>query len=211
MNITNSIPRSLASTLACALLAFSLSVRSGHAEGPGDLPLIFNGQDLAGWKVPAPNPFWRVADGVLIGENDAKQAGSMLYTEKSYSNFVFETEVRWSGEIDSGVMFRKPELQLQIGISRSLKRDLTCSFYVGKEGYPEAGQAKGIEKLLKPGGWNRIRLQVIGDTSTVWLNGEKVSTYTNAKFAAPGPLGLQIHPKLAMKVEYRDIRCKALD
>jgi hypothetical protein len=211
MKIAALIPRGLPHTLAWIVLASSLGARCDGAEGTGELPLIFNGKDLVGWKVPSPNPFWRVANGVLTGENDPQQTGAMLYTEKSYSNFVFETEVRWTGEIDSGVMFRKPELQLQIGISRSLKRDLTCSFYVGKEGYPEAGQAKGIEQLLKPGGWNRIRLQVIGATATVWLTGEKVSTYTNAKFAAPGPIGLQIHPKLAMKVEYRAIRCKALE
>ena len=53
---------------------------------------------------------------------------------------ILEGEVRWEGEIDSGVMVRKPELQLQIGVSRSLKRDMTCSFYVGN--YPEEAQAK---------------------------------------------------------------------
>ena len=38
---------------------------------------------------------------------------------------IVEAEVRWQGEIDSGFMVRKPEVQMQIGVSRSLKRDMT--------------------------------------------------------------------------------------
>jgi hypothetical protein len=177
-----------------------------------DLKPIFNGKDLTGWKVPVPNPYWKVVDGVLVGENDEAKKGHMLYTEKSYGDFIIECEVRWSGEIDSGIMFRKPELQLQFGISRSLKRDMTCSFYTGgKERYPEAGHARNVDKLLKEGDWNKVRMEANGDTYTVWLNGEPVSKYTNAKYAAPGPIGLQIHAGLAMKVEFRNIRAKTLD
>src|SRR6187399_2939688 len=101
---------------------------------------LFNGKDLTGWKVPDPNPFWKVVDGVLVGENDEKLKGHVLHTEKSYTNFVLELEVRWTGEIDSGVMLREPELQVQFGVSRSLKRDMTGSFYVNKTSFqPKSG------------------------------------------------------------------------
>ena len=169
---------------------------------------IFNGRDLTGWK-PAAEPFWRVVDGVLVGENDAEKKGSMLYTERDYGDVVVECEVRFTGEIDSGIMVRKPELQLQIGVSRSLKRDMTGSFYVGS--YPEQGQAKRAPELLKPDDWNRIRLEARGETFTVWLNGEQVVRYTDAKYAAAGPIGLQIHGGLEMKVEFRDLRAAALE
>ena len=198
-------PRRLTSILAAALLA-SVPASRGGTES---LPAIFNGRDLAGWKVPDPNPFWKAVDGVLVGENNPEKKGSMLYTEADYGDVIFETDVRWSGEIDSGVMMRKPNVQVQIGVSRSLKRDMTCSFYVGK--YPEEAQAKEAGRLLKPGDWNRIRIEARGTTFTVWLNGEKVSQFSDPKYAAPGPIGLQIHGGLTMKVEFRDIRAKALD
>ena len=41
---------------------------------------IFNGRDLSGWQ-PEESPFWRVEEGVLVGENDAALTGSMLRTE----------------------------------------------------------------------------------------------------------------------------------
>ena len=173
----------------------------------GPLPSIFNGTDLTGWKLPD-LPHWKVVDGAIVGENGPDKKGSMLYTERSYGDVAFEADVRFSGEIDSGIMMRKPEVQVQIGVSRSLKRDMTCSFYTGS--YPEAGRAPGAEKLLKPGDWNRIRVEARGDTFTVWLNGTQVSRYTDARYAAAAPIGLQIHAGLTMKVEFRDLRALPL-
>jgi 3-keto-disaccharide hydrolase len=196
---------------ACLGLSVLWPILARSAE-PEALSPIFNGKDLAGWQVPDPNPFWRVVDGVLIGENDAARKGHVLYTKKPYKDFIIEMEARWSGEIDSGIMLREPELQLQIGISRSLKKDMTCSFYTNaKEKYPEAGQAKDLEKFLKPGDWNQIRLQAKGDTFTAWLNGQKVVEYKDSRFPNPYAIGLQIHPGLVMKIEFRNIRLKDLD
>lgn len=164
---------------------------------------IFNGRDLAGWRVSA-GDCWRVADHVLVGESDADLTGSMLYTERSYGDVIVELEARFRGEIDSGIMLRRPEVQVQIGVSRSLKRDMTCSFYVGS--YPEESRAARAADVLVAGDWNRIRVAARGDTFTVWLNGVQVSSYTSGRHARPGPIGLQVHAGVPMKVEFRDIR-----
>jgi lysophospholipase L1-like esterase len=181
---------------------------AGDAIPTEALPLIFNGKDLAGWAVPNEPSYWTVVDGVLVGASDERKKGSMLYTEKSYGDVVVEGEVRFTGEIDSGIMVRRPEIQAQIGVSRSLKRDMTCSFYTGT--YPEEARAPRAAELLEPGQWNRIRLEAKGDTFTVWLNGEQVSQYTNAKYKDAGPIGLQVHGGLVMKVEFRDLRALGL-
>jgi len=195
--------------LVALVLVLSFARFGGAADAKDDLQPIFNGKDLSGWKVPADNKWWKVVDGVLVGENDEAMKGSMLYTEKSYGNLIVEADVRWSGEIDSGFMVRKPEIQMQIGISRSLKKDMTGSFYC-HGGYPQPGQAKNAQKLIKEGDWNTMRLQAVGPRYTVWLNGEKVVEYEDPAFPNPGPIGLQIHPKLKMKVEFRNIKAKAL-
>ena len=195
----------LAALLPCVLPPACQADDDATSES---LPFIFNGKDLTGWKVP-PEPYWTVDSGTIIGQSDADKKTSMLYTEKSYGDVVFETEVRFCGEIDSGIVVRKPELQVQIGVSRSLQRDMTCSFYVGN--YPEEAQAKRAGDLLKPGDWNRIRIRAEGDTFTVWLNGEPVSQYTSPKYADPAPIGLQIHGGLSMRVEFRDLRALELE
>eukprot|EP01035_Chromulina_nebulosa_P001809 gene1809-2438_t len=196
--------------LVAGILALTGALMTARAA-EADLPAIFNGQDLTGWKNAKANAFWRVEGGVLIGENDAKATGNMLWSERSYGDFVFECETRWTGEIDSGVMLRKPELQMQIGISRSLKRDMTGSFYTGgKPAYPEEGQAKTAGDFFKIGEWVKFRLEARGTTFAVFINGHPVAQYSNPKYAEPAAIGLQIHPGLKMKVEYRNLRLKEL-
>ncbi|MFM9059442.1 MAG: DUF1080 domain-containing protein [Planctomycetaceae bacterium] len=199
--------RAVAAVMA-TLNALLLGVTARAEEPPtADLPAIFNGSDLAGWTVVG-EPYWKVVDGAIVGENDAAKKGSMLYTDKAYGDVIVEGEVRFTGEIDSGIMVRKPELQVQIGVSRSLKRDMTCSFYTGT--YPEEARAPSATELLKPGDWNRIRVEAKGDTFTVWLNGRQVSRYTSETYREPAPIGLQIHAGLVMKVEFRNLRAKPL-
>jgi len=186
-------------------LAAVLSCRAGE---PKFQPL-FNGKDLTNFKAADAKPFWRVEDGVLIGENDAAKKGSYLFTEKEYGDFIIEFDVRWKGVpprgVDTGVEMRKPKIQLQLGVSGSLKVDMSGSFYVGN--YPEAGQAKEAKTLMKPEGeWNTFRIQAKGDTFTCWINGKKASEYTDAKFSGAAPLGLQIHSGVEMKCEYRNVK-----
>jgi len=197
----------LIGSVACMAVAphrFTMAAAE-RADAPA-VAEIFNGRDFTGWKLPA-EPYWRVEDGAIVGESDDAKKGSMLYTEKTYGDVDFETEFRFQGEVDSGVMMRKPEVQVQIGISRSLKRDMTGSFYVGK--YPEEAQAKRAGEILKPGAWNRLRIVARGDTFTVWLNGEQVSTYTAPAHGEPAPIGLQVHRDLRMKVEFRNVKAGA--
>ncbi len=192
-----------------AVLA-ALIVSASAAEPK--LESAFNGKDLAGWKTSGDDAFWTAADGVLTGENkeafkDYKK-GNMLYTEKSYQDVVIECECRFSGEIDSGIMVRKDaagkkDIQMQIGVSRSLKKDMTGAFYIGK--YPEAGWAPKVATLWKSGEWNKIRFQAKGDTYSVWINGEQVSNYVDAGYPKAAPIGLQVHGGVKMKVEYRNV------
>ena len=178
------------------------------AADSADLKPLFNGKDLAGWQAPADNPWWTVADGVLIGQSDEKLRGHTLNTEKSYKDVDFVTDVRFPDDIDSGVMMRKPQIQFQIGVSRSLKKDMTCSVYArGK--YP--GQAQGIDKLLKRNDWNTIRIKAQGPKYTVWLNGEQVLEYEDPAFPEAAPIGLQIHAGVKMKVEFRNMKVKELE
>lgn len=169
---------------------------------------IFNGKDLQGWRVPSPNPWWTVSQGVLVGNQDPKAKGHVLKTNKLYGDLIIEADVRFAGDVDSGIFLRSNrKLQCQIGISRSLKRDMTCSIYAG--GY--VGKAKGVQRLLKDGEWNTIRIKARGPHFEIWLNGTQVLDYHDESFRDPGPVGLQIHGGIPdMKVEFRNIRVREL-
>lgn len=201
--------------LALTLILSLTAIVACPADEPKLEPL-FNGKDLTGFKAEDSKAFWRVEEGVLIGENDAAKKGNYLWTEKEYKDFVIEFDVRWKATtdrgVDTGLEMRKPKIQLQLGVSGSLRVDMTGSWYTGgKPAYPEAGQAKEAKTQLKPEGeWNHFRIQAKGDTFSCWINGQKASEYTDPKFSGAAPLGFQIHPGVEMKCEYRNVKIAEL-
>ena len=172
---------------------------------------LFDGRTLTGWRATGNASIWTVKDGSIVGINDEKKSGSTLYTKAKYEDFDLSLKVMWTGVVDSGVFLRKPELQVQLGQSNSLKIDMTCCFYTGTKGdiYPQAGRGKGVAALLKEGEWNTLRVRARGDRFEVWLNGTKTTDYTNAAYPSAAPIGLQVHPGLAMSVQFKDIVVKS--
>ena len=172
---------------------------------------IFSGKDLAGWQVPKGNDeagWYSAVDGVLKIKNGANKKGSILWSKKKFRNFVMEFDFRFGeGTVDSGVHVRNQD-QIQIGISGSLKRDMTCSPYIPGKGYPV--EAKNIKKLLKPKGWNTMKIQAVGKQYTVWLQGEKVMTYKSDSAIEEGPVGIQLHGNRLMAIDYRKIKLAEL-
>jgi hypothetical protein len=195
-----------------ALVVLLPLVKDSNADEPTMQPLL-SGNDLSNFKKDRASEFWRVENEVLIGENNAAKDGHYLWTEKSYQDFVLEFDVRWTTTtprgVDTGIEMRKPNLQLQLGVSGSLLVDMTGSFYTGH--YPEAGQAKKVKQLMRPEGqWNSFRIQAKDNTFTCWINGDKASQYTDDKYCDPAPLGLQIHQGVEMKTEYRNLKIRDL-
>jgi hypothetical protein len=183
-----------------AFLMLSAATASAEPEK------IFNGTGLEGWKTEGA-AYWTVADGVLKAESDDKKQASMLWTEKSYKDFTVELDFRFSGDVDSGVFLRGDD-QIQIGTSRSLKRDMTGSPYVGKKGYPK--EAQGVKELLKEGEWNHMKIVVKGNTYTIFLNGKQVNEYVSDTAKPEGPLGLQVHAGVKMKIEFKNVTVEGM-
>jgi len=193
--------------LSCAVF---LTSATALVAGPKLKP-IFNGKDLSGWQVPDGNNeagWYKALDGVLKIKSGPQKKGSILWSKKKYRNFVMEFDFRFGeGIVDSGVHVRTKD-QIQIGISGSLKRDMTCSPYIPGKGYPV--EAKNIKKLLKAKDWNTMRIQAIGKEYTVWLQGEKVMTYKSDSAIKEGPVGIQLHGSRDMGIDYRKLKLAEL-
>ncbi len=178
------------------------------AQAEEAIPL-FDGKSLAGWRANDHATIWSVRDACLVGENNAKKSGSILWTQASFSDFVFETEFQFEGDIDSGIFLREENEQIQIGTSRSLRRDMTGSPYIAnKKGYPV--EAVGASALLKKNDWNHLRIEARGRKYLVALNGKQVLDYTTDAAQSSGPIGLQVHPGVAMKIIFRALKITPL-
>ncbi|MEX2593341.1 MAG: DUF1080 domain-containing protein [Anditalea sp.] len=181
----------------CALF---LQVQAQEAK----MKPIFNGKNLKGWVVPENNIWWTASDGILSVVSDPDKTGSTLWTEKEFKDFVMEADfLMGEGVVDSGFFLRSEKDQIQIGISGSLKRDMTASPYVPGKAYPV--EAKGVKDLLKMDDWNTMKVRLEGETYTVWLNGKEVMTYTSENMPEKGPIGIQLHPNNEMSIDFRNI------
>lgn len=171
--------------------------------------VLFDGKSLEGWKTTGADDRWQVKDAVIVGKSNEKKQGSVLWTKEVFTDFVLEAEFRFSGQIDSGFFLRNESEQIQLGVSRSLKRDMTCSPYIGKKGiYPV--EAVGVDALLKTGEWNKIKIEVKGKKYIVTLNGKQVLDYTTDEALEKGPVGLQLHPGVDMEISFRNLTLTAL-
>jgi hypothetical protein len=185
-----------------------LSASNGLEAQQPRLKKIFNGKNFDGWIVPANNTWWTAGKGILHVKSGPDKKGSILWTEKKYRDFIFRTDfLMGEGVVDSGIFLRSENDQIQIGISGSLKRDLTASPYLPGLKYPVEAQVK---EILKPTAWNTMQIKLVDKTYTVWLNGVEVMTYTSALIPDHGPIGIQLHPGNVMEISYRNIRLREL-
>lgn len=184
----------------------AISCLNGFSQ---ELQPLFNGKDFTNWKEPKNNIWWKVQDGVIHCQNGPKKKGSNLWTVKKYKDFIVELDFKMGeGTVDSGVFIRNQD-QIQIGISGSLKRDMTCSPYIPKKGYPK--EAEGVKEILKTKEWNTLKVKAVGSTYTIWLNGQKVNEYTSQTAIEEGPIGLQLHGNRVMQISFRNIKIAELN
>lgn len=205
----------LASTgvfLAALLVAVAVAEEGQEAPAPVAKP-IFNGEDLTGWKCEPPElkDHWQVKDGVLVGENPDKK-GSNLWTTREFTDFELTLSYKaLSEDYDTGVFVRAGSHQVQIGISRSLQKDMTACIYAPKDGdgsYP--AQSDKVAEVHRVGEWNELRIVVQGSRIQTFLNGVPFVDYTAKTLVPKGPIGVQLHGGVHMKALFRDIRLKDL-
>lgn len=159
---------------------------------------------LSNWDIKGPEICWSLKDGIITGVNDPAKKGSNLWTKAKYRDFTLTGEFKFSGKIDSGIFIRREGDQIQIGVSGSLKRDMTGSPYIAdKRSYP--AEAKDVATLLKTDDWNAFTLVVKGKQYIFHLNGKQVLDYTSDTAIEEGPIGLQVHPGVAMKIEFQKL------
>ncbi|MBX9677490.1 MAG: DUF1080 domain-containing protein [Gemmataceae bacterium] len=90
---------------------------------PLGLKSIFNGKDLAGWKIfPGKKSTFEVESGVLR----VKDGPGDLQTEKRYGDFVLQLECKTNGKnLNSGVFFRCRDGEYQNGYEAQIRNQFT--------------------------------------------------------------------------------------
>lgn len=174
---------------------------------------LFNGRDLSGWKIFG-NEQWYVEDGELICESGPEKKYGYLATEKVYKDFELKLEFIQESNGNSGVFFRSSLEGIKISgwqVEVAPKGHDTGGIYesYGRGWLVMIPEEK--ENILKEGVWNKMKIQVIGDQVTTWLNGEKMVELKDEKIGkAIGVIALQIHSGGGIKVRWKNLFIKEL-
>lgn len=174
---------------------------------------IFNGQDLTGWKIHGTEK-WYVDNGDLICESGPDKGYGYLATTKSYKNMDLQLEFKQEANGNSGVFFRSSIEGTKIaGWQAEVAPPGNDSGGV-YESYGRGWLIKpdpALDKALKMGEWNKMRIKVENDEVTTWINGQQMIYLKDEKIGqAEGQVALQIHDGGGIKVRWRNIKIKEL-
>ncbi len=183
---------------------------------------LFDGKTLNGWN----NPYDWGESTVVDGEIHLVASKKFfLCTEKTYSDFIFEAEVKMpEGKSNSGFLFRchvKPNKAFgyQAEVDTDARAWSGGLYDEGRRGWlhpkkPNNSPSGDVFREKTKGSfkrydWNKYKIHVEGDRIRIWVNGILCTDYTDDT-DAEGYIGLQHHGETGKIYKFRNIRIKEL-
>ena len=203
-------------------VALCLAVLLVGCEQEAEWQTLFNGSDLAGWEQVGGNARYEVHGGEIVGYTVPDSPNSFLTTTAHYSDFILEYETRVEPSMNSGVQIRSHVSDngtvqgYQIEVDPTDRR-FSGGIYDEKRRewmYPLTRNEKGRD-AFRNGQWNGFRVEAIGDSFRVWVNGIQTADMVD-NMTAEGFIGLQVHsisdPELVgQTVRWRNVRILTTD
>ncbi len=158
---------------------------------PLDLEPLFNEKDLTGWKVvPGSKSEFKVVDGAIHAINGA----GFLETEKTYQDFIFQTQVKTGAkDLNSGFFFRAlpgteqaPSHGYEVQVHNGIKdgnRDRPDNAGTGAI-FRRVEARRVVSNDLE---WCTITLVTAGPRMAVWVDGFEVVDWEDTRAADENP------------------------
>ncbi len=180
-----------------ALLALVVAV-SGLAHA-ADWQMLSDARDLNGWRQVGGVAGYLVNGDEIVGTAVPDSPNSFLTTKKTYSDFILEYEVFDDPELNSGVQVRSHVGENGVVQGYQVEIDPTPRAFSGglydeqrrRWMYPLSRNEKG-RKAFQNGRWNQFRVEAIGNSIRVWVNGIQTTELVD-DMTAEGFIGLQVH------------------
>jgi len=150
---------------------------------------LFNGKDLDGWQQVGPGSFV-VKDGMMKTEGGM---GMLLYAREQIAHSTVRVVFKLtSKESDSGVFIRIPEKPTEPWMP--INRGYEVEIGDWPDDYSCTGVlytfTKALARPIKPiGEWNTMDITIDGPQTIVYLNGIKVTDFTEGQTVPPKPPG----------------------
>jgi Domain of Unknown Function (DUF1080) len=181
---------------------------------------IFDGKTLKGWTQKGGQATYKVENGEIVGTTVKNTTNTFLCTEKEYGDFILELDLKLDDAMNGGVQFRSLSLpnykegrvhgyQMEVDPS-----DRAWSGAIYDEGRRDWLYIPNInpegKKAFSKLGWNKYRIEAIGNTLRTFINGVPTAHLID-DMTAKGFIGLQVHALYGamtegMKIRWKNIR-----
>lgn len=201
------------------LMTISLLAMTVHSYA-GKWVTLFNGKDLTGWTQKNGTATYVVKDGVISGTTKEGSPNSFLCSNKDYSNFELELEVKVDNRLNSGIQIRSRSLKdYKNGRVHGPQVEIEAApgeaGYIYSEGTGRGwlSQDRSKKNSFKNDQWNKYKIIANGTNIKTWVNGEPIADLNDEKSSQKGFIGLQVHSfrgNPPAEVQWRNIRIKEL-
>lgn len=164
---------------------------------------LFDGHTLFGWK-PNSETNWRVANGVIVADGDAK---GLLVSTTRWADYELRCDFRLAAGGNSGVFLRTPFTPKNPAVD-CYELNI-CDSHPEYKSASLVGRAKPEMPVIADGEWHSYFVTVSGPQVTVKFDGQEVLHYID-QTAAPlrsGFIGLQMN---GGQIEWRDVFLRPL-
>ena len=181
---------------------------------------IFNGKDLKGWTRLNGTAEYKVKDNTIIGVAKKGSPNTFLVTDKKYGDFILEFEFKVDDGFNSGVQVRSESLEdFNNGRVHGYQYEIDPSPRAWTGGiYDEARRGwlyplttnPGAQEAFNSGGWNKGRVEAVGNSIRTWLNGVPAADLLD-DMTSSGFIALQVHSisnddQIGKTVQWRNLR-----
>jgi len=207
--------------LVCAAAAADINQLTPQEKKEG-YTLLFNGKNLDGWE--GDPSLWSVDHGAIVGSSDGrpfKVNTFLIYKKRKFSDFILKASIKLRNH-NSGIQFRSEQLPGPGWMVRGLQADASDAGDKSAWGnyYEERGRSRTMMKtpdegwlkaksVLRKQDWNTYEILAEGEHIRLTFNGV-VTVDTEEKQSRDGIIALQLHAGEPMRVEFRDMKIKAL-
>ena len=184
------------------LLLAGVLIFTGVCAQTGKPVPLFNGKDLTGWKQLNGKAKYEVRNGEIVGTTVQGEPNSFLATEKDYTDFILELELKVDSPMNSGIQIRSESRDDYMnGRVHGYQVEVDPSPRAWSGGlYDEARRGwlytleynPDAKKAFKNGAWNKYRIECIGNNIRTWVNGVPAAWVYDG-LTKKGFIALQVH------------------
>ena len=186
---------------------------------------LFNGKNFNGWQIIGSKGKAWVEDGAIVCHQVSNTPEhTFISTKKKYDDFIFEAEAKIEGNLHTGLLLRCIDATsdtanvaiygYQVKIDPTPRRwtgGVFDDFGKSWNWFYTLEESEKARSAFKLNEWNHFRIEAIGDSIKVWVNGIPTTNLVHNKYHK-GYIAIKIHsmgekPEMEnVLMKYRNIR-----